>query len=300
MLNRIRLCWAGHFARDVFPPRYRTRFWHHDGRVLLRVEVYASILSISAEYCAISTDVSVLGRLCSRVRISLSRSSAIRLDAVLYTFKTCSAAATPGLSIGVGISLAIFGVSFCQVVVYFRYFPDDSRRLKLVILTVFLLDCLHTAGLLGTFWHILVSCHRNASSDCQMSFSWETLVTIVGNYIINLSVHSFYVHRMWIISRRNKLVTGAIVLAAFFQILFGLLCANIALQTRAGSVCDAFITISVAYFLRTEQLRIPRRENSIRQLKTLLVETGLVSCMFSVSVVITLMLPSSKARQYWP
>jgi hypothetical protein len=186
-----------------------------------------------------------------------------RLDAVLYTFKTCSVAATPGapwtpqrmlskwcgdqdsalvsskvscvlynssqspppfrsrdissVSLyppwlipskpGVWQTWRIFGVSFCQVVVYFRYFPDDSRRLKLVVsdivkslqcltltgrsqdldrivcctyirtslhlnLCASLLDCLHTAGLLGTFWHILVSCHRNASLDCQMTFSW--------------------------------------------------------------------------------------------------------------------------------
>ena len=31
-----------------------------------------------------------------------------------------------------------------------------------------LLECVHTFGLLGTFWHGLLSCRRSTSLDCQI------------------------------------------------------------------------------------------------------------------------------------
>ncbi|KAJ8586830.1 hypothetical protein M405DRAFT_339725 [Rhizopogon salebrosus TDB-379] len=222
----------------------------------------------------------------------------------------------PGFGIGVVISLAMFGISFGQVVLYFRSFPNDSRRLKLGILITSLLDCLHTTGLVGIFWHVLVSCRRWASPGCQTPPNWEPLVVIITNYVITLFVQSFYVHRVWIISGRNKLVTGTIILAAFSQILFGLLCVTVivdtgdwraiviyptypALAAGASSVCDALITISVAYFLRTERLRVHRRDNFVCQLKIVFIEAGLMSCLLSVSVVVTLSLKEPTVRQSW-
>jgi len=222
----------------------------------------------------------------------------------------------PGFGIGVVISMAMFGISSCQILLYFSSFPNDSRRLKSGILIIFFLDFLHTVGLVGTFWHMLVLCHRRTSLDCQTPPTWEPLVIIIGNYGITLFVQSFYVHRVWIISGRNKLVTSAIVLAAFFQILFGILCFTIvlnagdwevvishptypALAAGASSVCDALITISVAYFLRTERLQVPRRENYIRQLKVVFMEAGLMSCIISILAVVTLLLPGYTARQAW-
>lgn len=220
----------------------------------------------------------------------------------------------PGFT-GLTISLAMFGVSSGQVVLYFRSFPMDSRTLKLSILTIFILDCLHTVGFIGAIWRILVSCHRT-SLDCQTSFSWGALAVLIGNYTITLFVQSFYIHRVWIISGRNKLVIGPICVAAFFQILFGLLCTGTVLKARdwqvmfndpvypalaagSSSVCDALITTSVAYFLRTKRSQMHRRENYIRQLKIVFMEMGLMSCIMSALLAVTLTFQDPQARQYW-
>ncbi|OJA11486.1 hypothetical protein AZE42_11950 [Rhizopogon vesiculosus] len=166
-------------------------------------------------------------------------------------------------------------------------------------------------------------------------FTSPEQAVLVGNYTITLFVQSFYIHRVWIISGRNKLVTGLICVAAFFQIreyglsssvytvlntaVFGLLCTGTVLNARdwqvmfndpaypalaagSSSVCDALITISVAYFLRTKRLQMRRQENYIRQLKIVFMEMGLMSCrqsIMSVLVVVTLMFQDPRARQYW-
>ncbi|OAX34105.1 hypothetical protein K503DRAFT_859410 [Rhizopogon vinicolor AM-OR11-026] len=196
-----------------------------------------------------------------------------------------------------------------------------------------LLDCVHTAGLLWTFWHMLLTCRRSTSPDCLgTSFRWEMLFSFFGALSIGLSVQSFYVHRVWIISGRNNLVTGVVSLVAVAQILFAFLSAKVVVKSRdlqvmysspvcvllkfmrcliiacplqypalsagSGSLCDVLITISIAYFLRSRS-QMRRQDNYIRQLKVIFIEMGLISCIISTLVTVTLALPDSKARQNW-
>ncbi|OJA18504.1 hypothetical protein AZE42_11735 [Rhizopogon vesiculosus] len=192
--------------------------------------------------------------------------------------------------------------------------------LKLTIGAMFLWDCAHTATFLGTFWHLLLSCRRSTSSDCLETFtSWETILGFIASTVIAYSAQSFYVYRVWIISGKNYIVTGVVVgtshiYAVLKIVVFGLLSAKLAVKSRdwqvmfsspypalsagSGSLCDVLITISIAYFLRTRSE--PRRQdNYIRQLKVIFVEMGLMSCIISTLVAVTLALPDVEVRQHW-
>ncbi|OAX33961.1 hypothetical protein K503DRAFT_775055 [Rhizopogon vinicolor AM-OR11-026] len=72
-----------------------------------------------------------------------------------------------------------------------------------------------------------------------------------------------------------------------------------ALAAGSSSVCDALITTSVAYFLRTKRSQMHRRENYIRQLKIVFMEMGLMSCIMSALLAVTLTFQDPQARQYW-
>ncbi|OAX34106.1 hypothetical protein K503DRAFT_470349 [Rhizopogon vinicolor AM-OR11-026] len=209
----------------------------------------------------------------------------------------------------------MFGISIAQVILYFRSFPNDRRPMKLRIGMMFFWDCAHTASLLGIFWHLLLSCRRSTSPDClETSASWETILGFIASLVIAHSAQSFYVYRVWIISGRNYIVTGVVCLVAVVQIMFGLLSAKTAVKSRdlqvmysspypalsagASSLCDILITISIAYFLRSRS-ELRRQENHIRQLKVIFVEIGLMSCIISTLVAVTLSLPDVEARQNW-
>jgi len=70
-----------------------------------------------------------------------------------------------------------------------------------------------------------------------------------------------------------------------------------ALAAGANTVSDVLITISIAYFLRSQSQH--RQGNYIRQVKVIFVEMGLMSCIVSIFIVVTLSLPDIDARVYW-
>ncbi|OAX33198.1 hypothetical protein K503DRAFT_541046 [Rhizopogon vinicolor AM-OR11-026] len=225
----------------------------------------------------------------------------------------------PGLSIGysgVAISLVMFGVSFGQMLFYLYSFPNDKRWLKLTILTIFFWDSVHTIGLLSAYWHVVLSCRRNTTSpECRRSFSRGSLVAFVGHVLVTLSVQSFYVHRVWIISGKNQLIAGVIILVMFFQKFFAFSCGELVIKNRdwlalfghpyallasgSGLMFNALVMISIAYFLRSNRSQMPGRNNYTRQLKRVFMEMGLMTCIIHILVVITLLLPDLKARQRW-
>jgi len=69
------------------------------------------------------------------------------------------------------------------------------------------------------------------------------------------------------------------------------------LSASASLTVDALITVSIAYFLRSNRSQMPRRDNYIRQLKVVFVEMGLLACTVSASFVATLLLPDINTRQ---
>jgi len=72
-----------------------------------------------------------------------------------------------------------------------------------------------------------------------------------------------------------------------------------AMAAGASSACDALITISVAYFLRTERPQARRHDNYIYHLKVVFMEMGLLSCIISLLVVMALTLGDTKVRTSW-
>jgi len=70
-----------------------------------------------------------------------------------------------------------------------------------------------------------------------------------------------------------------------------------ALAAGASSACDLLITMSIAYFLRSQSHH--RQGNYIRQLKVVFVEMGLMCCIISVLITVALSLPDIDARLAW-
>ncbi|KAJ8580014.1 hypothetical protein M405DRAFT_938927 [Rhizopogon salebrosus TDB-379] len=220
----------------------------------------------------------------------------------------------PGF-VGLTICLIMFGVSSGQLLLYLRSFPNERTSLKLTVLTVFVFDTGHTIGILASYWLILLSCRRTTSPDCLSPFNWVSLLPFTGTTLITLSVQSFYTHRIWIISGRNKLATGAIVLMILVQKFFAYMSGTVLFETHdwgaffssnytvlsasASLAVDALITASFPYFLRSDQSQALRRESYIHQLKIIFMEMGLMTCIVSALFVATLLLPDINSRQRW-
>ncbi|KAF9245267.1 hypothetical protein BU15DRAFT_71025 [Melanogaster broomeanus] len=123
-----------------------------------------------------------------------------------------------------------------QSIYYARYFPGDSRLIKLMVLVILwvgplcilsandafssLADSAHMIGSVQIFWDVLIRCHGSSSWICENRLPWGGFITVPLNYAITFAVQSFYGHRVWIISGNQRHLTIAILFTAILQ--FGL------------------------------------------------------------------------------
>ncbi|OJA13272.1 hypothetical protein AZE42_05024 [Rhizopogon vesiculosus] len=205
----------------------------------------------------------------------------------------------PGFTIGVTISLVLGGIWYLNISPSFW-------------------DSVHTVGLLSAYWHIVLSCRRNTTSpECRRSFSRGSLVAFVGHILVTLSVQSFYVHRVWIISGKNQLIAGVIIFVIFFQKFFAF-CGELVIKNRdwsalvghpyallasgSGLTINAMITISIAYFLRPNRSQMPG-DGTDDMASTAIdkddVYPLMANSIIHILIIITLLLPDLKARQRW-
>ncbi|KAG1734596.1 hypothetical protein EDB19DRAFT_1142956 [Suillus lakei] len=82
----------------------------------------------------------------------------------------------PGF-IGYIIATVLYGTSFGQYIFYLRSFPQDSKKLKSFIMTVFLFETIHQCAMMGIYWSILISCRRSTSLECTNKLPWQMLAS---------------------------------------------------------------------------------------------------------------------------
>ncbi|KAH7922821.1 hypothetical protein BV22DRAFT_1121229 [Leucogyrophana mollusca] len=208
--------------------------------------------------------------------------------------------------IGSTLGLWMYGIALGQYGFYLRAFPLDRRALKILVLLVFIMDTLHTYGIISYQWGLFLYCHHNASFACLSDLPWEVFMCVALAFGVTFVVHSFFAHRVWIISGRNSWITAAVSVTALAQFVLGMACAGEVIRTKnvtvlfdalstAGSsaalsvVCDLLITGSIFFYLRPQRSGIKRREATIQRLIYVCVNMGLFTCLGSL-VMLTLYL----------
>lgn len=134
----------------------------------------------------------------------------------------------PGL-IGFFIATVFYGISFGQYMFYLRSFPQDSKRLKLFIMTVFLFETIHQFAMMGIYWSILISCRRSASLECTTKFPWQMILGLFMSYSVIFFVQCFYAYRVWTITGNNHWVTGIICVLATTSFVCGMSYINLSI-----------------------------------------------------------------------
>ncbi|KAI6147976.1 hypothetical protein BKA82DRAFT_4146699 [Pisolithus tinctorius] len=207
----------------------------------------------------------------------------------------------PGF-IGMTVGLALYGVTVCQYLYYISTFPNDKRLLKHAVLLVFVLDTLGTITLISFFCRELIFCRWQTSYACTVEMPWDLSVTLATTSLTAFFVQCFYAHRVWIIGERNKLLTGAVLIAALVQLVFGFALLEATRHTGSmatlfnspyapvnamgSAICDTIITASVFLYLRRSQFRILRKENYIHKLNLVFVQMGLITCSTALATAV--------------
>ncbi|KAF8556763.1 hypothetical protein OG21DRAFT_1506166 [Imleria badia] len=221
----------------------------------------------------------------------------------------------PGL-IGVTVGSALYGIGVGQFVFYVRAFPRDMVQLKIMVFIVFVLDNIQTFAVTWTYYHLLIECRLKDTPGCVVYMPTLLIVSILFVYCITFIVQSFYTHRVWIISGRNRYITSAVFVSALAQLVLGLLCTAGLIHTPtyqvlftieysplaaiASALCDAIITISIMYYLRPARTGANRnrRGNYIRKLNAIFVQMGLLSFINSLAVAVMYYIQDNGVAQF--
>lgn len=202
------------------------------------------------------------------------------------------------------------GTVAVQVIVYFKLYPTDSFRLKLLVLWVWFLDTCHTICIWTSLWNYLIDHFGNTG---RIHFIPTTVaLTIVFTATLTIFVHLFFAHRIFMLSKRNWALTIPIVVLAFLRLAaasvttsemiilhsFPLFKARFrwvfTLGLTLSSTVDVLITGSLFFLLQTSRTSAPDLNAIIDSLIRYAFETGALTCAGTViSLVCWLAMPSN-------
>ncbi|TFK31792.1 hypothetical protein BDQ12DRAFT_739779 [Crucibulum laeve] len=222
------------------------------------------------------------------------------------------------LLIGGLYASVLSGLVAVQVVVYFKVYPDDSPRLKCLVLAVWFLDTCHTGLIWGALWNYLIDHYGEVERIDYVP--WNIAVrpsrTIhcplwPNNVDTRHSLQSYsppYSHFLFTVSKANWFLTVPIVTLAILRLVtteemitlhsFSAFKQRIrwifTLGLALSSAVDILITGSLFFLLQTSRTGTPNLNVIIDSLIRYAFETGSLTCAGTViSMILWLAMPSN-------
>jgi len=196
-------------------------------------------------------------------------------------------------------SLFLSGVVTMQAIMYYRTFPHDHLRFKLLVGIIWSLDILHSCLVCGADWFYLV--HNFGNFDAPDSIPWEVSITIAITALLTLIVHGFFAHRIFTLSKRNYFVTVPIVVLAVCRLGAAMVTTSESIRlknyvtfaakfnwaftmglTLAASV-DVLVTCALGYYLHRSRTGFASMDGIINSITLYTIENGALTCLAAIA-----------------
>jgi hypothetical protein len=109
------------------------------------------------------------------------------------------------------------GFVITQIVVYFKLYPSDHTRLKALVLTVWLLDTCHTICIWLSLWSYFIDNFGNLANINNIH--WSLALSVLFPAFLTFLVHNFFAQRIFMLSKRNYILTIPIVVLAILSLI---------------------------------------------------------------------------------
>ncbi|KAH9984962.1 hypothetical protein BJV77DRAFT_1071690 [Russula vinacea] len=206
--------------------------------------------------------------------------------------------------IGWGLSCLFFGMLCIQVWAYYQRYTNDSSSYKVLVLSLWVLEALHQAFVGHIAWYYIV---KNLGSLLVLLNPpvWTLSIQTLLGALVGLIVKTCFGLRVWKFSRGNYLVTGLILgmaLAQFATAVVFTIRSPTSFHLRVGEAdeittlastalslgvaTDIFTAASLSYFLHRMRTGYKRSDTLINRLIIYSVNTGTLTSVFSVAVLV--------------
>jgi hypothetical protein len=204
--------------------------------------------------------------------------------------------------VGWGVSCLFFGMLCIQIWAYYQRYPNDSNSYKLLVLSLWILEALHEAFVGHVAWFYIVT-NRGSLLVLLNPPVWTLSVQILLGALVGLIVKTCFGLRVWKFSRGNILVTGLILSMALAQFATAVVFTIRSFHLRVGQAdeittlastalslgvaTDIFTAASLSYFLHRMRTGYKRSDTLINRLIIYSVNTGTLTSVFSVAVLVS-------------
>jgi len=202
------------------------------------------------------------------------------------------------LLIGGFIGIAFSGIVTAQTFLYFAMYRADPTRLKLLVSFVWTLDLFHTTLVCASIWTYFV---LHFGDGDYINFIPRVLpVTVILTACLTFTVHMFFVHRIYRLTKHNLFICVPIAVLAFLRVCSACVSSSgmLTLQTFSGfiehfgwvftvglslsSTVDVLITTTLCYNLETSRTGSSSLNRVINLLMLYTFENGLITCIGAV------------------
>ncbi|PPQ95577.1 hypothetical protein CVT26_008605 [Gymnopilus dilepis] len=204
--------------------------------------------------------------------------------------------------IGLVIASLLHGVSIVQAWYYFLH-QQDTWSLKTLVSSVMIFDTIHQILITHTVYTYTVTNWGNA--DELGVIVWSMLVEVLFNGLTAFLVQSFLALRVWRLSNRGKLITGAVGILVLGE--FGCVIAytilSLQLKTYAqlgelkflsilvnalAAAGDVLIAATLCTLLHMSRTGFQRSDTMINKLILFAVNTGFLTSLCAVASLISI------------
>ncbi|KDQ61311.1 hypothetical protein JAAARDRAFT_191398 [Jaapia argillacea MUCL 33604] len=121
------------------------------------------------------------------------------------------------LFIGLFVTTVFYGTILTQICVYFATYPEDTRRNKLLVASIFLCETLHTALYFQYLYTYLIVHFGDAAIFGTLPSTFGA--AYLSNIVIIAMAQIYNIRRSWTLSKYNRLLTATMV--TFALLFFG-------------------------------------------------------------------------------
>ncbi|KAJ7343830.1 hypothetical protein DFH08DRAFT_632855, partial [Mycena albidolilacea] len=214
----------------------------------------------------------------------------------------------------IGALYSFQGVLTLQAYIYYESFPDDLCRtkilvspctmlfsgcsLKLLIFRLLLLDVTHLVLICQSCYHYLVTSWGNGPALLISTHELDLHLIFVG--IATLVCQGFFLHRIWVFSKRNWILTGVLTAACVAAFAVEVLLSAQILQVPSvayfsahtgevialfslGGAVDVAIALVLVFYLQQGRTHFDRTNFVVAQVVHYTVATGLATSVLAVA-----------------
>ncbi|KAF5309466.1 hypothetical protein D9619_012419 [Psilocybe cf. subviscida] len=206
------------------------------------------------------------------------------------------------MMIGVVVSAVLHGLCLLQAFFYYQNYKKDKWYFKVLVGTVVSFDAIHLAFITHAVYHYVIS-QYHSHQDQLLRLIWTVLMEAVFTGVNAGIVQTFYVVRVFRLSRRNYWLTGTIMMLILattgcgfawviismrlttYKELIGINPLTITINALSTTV-DISIARHLKSFFAADQ--VPRSDSIINKLMVFVVNTGVLTTLCAIASLIAL------------